>query len=399
MPSYETPTTDVQYPDLTFGSSPSGQLSVAFQEPQYGYLQFISSEPLFSQGITNNPRHASDSDFYTLGTLQAGTSGTFYVGGALTEQLQVGIAYDYFTDDQTFAEGDGLNPDGSGPVALYPTTGQGIDVLQVNYTAPATAEYILLIQDIGDFVDSSVPYVITTDQSLAADLTASFQGGDSTIPSDTDPQQPGPADTIEGSGQGEDLAGGGADEVIKGLGGADRILGRAGNDQVYGNQGADQIYGNAGDDFVFGGQGNDFVFGGQGIDEVYGNLGADEIYGNKGNDLLFGGQDDDLLFGGEGNDQLFGNKGDDSLWGNLGDDVMNGGTGADEFVLNGGGSDRIQDFDASEGDRFGHFSGFDRFELADVPDGLEVDWQAGSDSGQVILEGLDRADFDNSWLL
>jgi Ca2+-binding RTX toxin-like protein len=207
----------------------------------------------------------------------------------------------------------------------------------------------------------------------------------------------------EGSESGTDgddtLEGAAGGDAIYGNGGADRILGRAGNDQVYGNQGADQIYGNQGDDFVFGGQGNDFVFGGQGIDEVYGNQGADEIYGNKGNDLLFGGQDDDLLFGGQDNDQLFGNKGDDSLWGNVGDDTLNGGTGSDEFVLNGGGSDRIQDFDASEGDRFGHFSGFDRFDLADVADGLEVEWQAGSDSGEVILEGLDRADFDNSWLL
>lgn len=277
MPSYETPTTDVQYPDLTFGSATSGQVSVAFQEPQYGYLQFISSEPLFSQGLTDNPRHAPDSDLYSdlysLGTLRAGTSGTFYVGGALTEQLQVGIAYDYFTEDATFAEGDTPNPDGPGSIALYPTNGQGIDVLHVNYTAPATAEYILVIQDIGGgspagFVDSSVPYVITTDESLAADRTASFAGGSSTIPSGTNQQQPSPADTIEGSGQGEELAGVGDAEVIKGLGGSDTLLGGDGNDEVYGNQGANEIYGNAGDDFVFGGQGDDSVFGGQGIDEV-----------------------------------------------------------------------------------------------------------------------------------
>ncbi len=201
-------------------------------------------------------------------------------------------------------------------------------------------------------------------------------------------------------GAGDDgLSGGDGPDTISGGGGNDQLTGGGGNDQVYGNQGDDQVYGNQGGDRLFGGQGDDLVFGGQGNDEVYGNLGNDQIYGNKGDDLLFGGQGDDLLFGGQGNDLLFGNKGDDSLWGNLGDDTMNGGAGVDDFVLNGGGSDRIQDFDAGAGDRFGHFGGFDDYTLSNTADGLRVSWEAGTETGDVVLEGLTSSDFSETWLL
>ena len=100
--------------------------------------------------------------------------------------------------------------------------------------------------------------------------------------------------------------------------------------------------------------------GSTGNDSLTGMSGADTIDGTEGSDAISG------LFG---SDLLIGNKGDDSLWGHLGDDTMNG-----------GGSDRIQDFDAGAGYRFGYFSGFDTYQLANGSGGLEVTWEAGRDS-------------------
>lgn len=75
--------------------------------------------------------------------------------------------------------------------------------------------------------------------------------------------------------------------------------------------------------------------------------------GSDGKDTLKGTGDDDVLAGLEGKDKLNGKNGDDTLIGGAGNDLLTGGDGADTFVFDSldFGSDRIRDFDVSEGDR------------------------------------------------
>lgn len=75
--------------------------------------------------------------------------------------------------------------------------------------------------------------------------------------------------------------------------------------------------------------------------------------GDDGKDTLKGTADNDVLAGEGGNDKLNGKDGEDTLIGGGGNDQLTGGDGADLFVFNDldFGSDKIKDFDASEGDR------------------------------------------------
>ncbi len=85
--------------------------------------------------------------------------------------------------------------------------------------------------------------------------------------------------------------------------------------------------------------------------------------GTPGNDVLSSGgssegieglDGDDVLRGRGGNDTLSGGAGNDSLTGGGGTDVLSGGKGADRFVMSSifsGTTDRILDFDRTEGDR------------------------------------------------
>jgi len=94
-----------------------------------------------------------------------------------------------------------------------------------------------------------------------------------------------------------------------------------------------------------------------------GTLESVNLYGGIGNDSLYGGEYTDTLVGGLGNDAINGDAGDDRIWGSAGDDILNGGAGvdtlfgglgADVFVFEKisalGNSDKIQDFNLSEGD-------------------------------------------------
>ncbi|MFN9173937.1 MAG: hypothetical protein ACK58N_05330 [Synechocystis sp.] len=86
------------------------------------------------------------------------------------------------------------------------------------------------------------------------------------------------------------------------------------------------------------------------------------LKGIAGNDVLTGSEQRDILIGGEGNDQLFGQGGVDKLYGEGGNDFLDGGkgldflyggSGADAFVWRSGdGTDRIMDFNSTEGDLF-----------------------------------------------
>ncbi|WP_164854770.1 matrixin family metalloprotease [Devosia sp. 1566] len=143
-----------------------------------------------------------------------------------------------------------------------------------------------------------------------------------------------------------------AADQFQGSFGADVYSGGDGGDTLYGAGGDDLLYGNPGEDLVFGHEGQDTIYGGQDRDTLYGGQDNDALFGNMSDDALFGNFANDYLHGGQGNDFLHGGQGDDTLIGGVANDTMNGGLGADRFVFaEGGGSDRIEGFNFSEGDR------------------------------------------------
>jgi hypothetical protein len=133
------------------------------------------------------------------------------------------------------------------------------------------------------------------------------------------------------------------DEAFVLTAGADRFMGGGGGDTISGGDGADDIWGEAGWNVLGGDAGDDLLISGDGGGALSGNLGADLLDGGAGVDWLRGGQGDDRLQGGDGDDILSGDRGTDTL---------SGGAGADTFlVFAGSGVERIEDFDAAEGDR------------------------------------------------
>jgi Ca2+-binding RTX toxin-like protein len=106
---------------------------------------------------------------------------------------------------------------------------------------------------------------------------------------------------------------------------------------------------------------------------------------------LNGDDGDDIIWAADGDDILSGGAGDDVLNGSAGDDVLTGGDGADvfEFLMTSG-SDRITDYDATEGDilRFFRRKGeseedIDILILPD-PDNGQIQWSDGEH--QVIID-------------
>ncbi|WP_409433212.1 calcium-binding protein [Litorimonas sp. RW-G-Af-16] len=88
-----------------------------------------------------------------------------------------------------------------------------------------------------------------------------------------------------------------------------------------------------------------------GAEAMFGDAFGDYIQAGDGNDTLSSLGGDDWLEGGRGNDLMFGGTGDDRLEGGTGNDTLNGGTGADTFIFgHSWGADRINDFNALEGD-------------------------------------------------
>ncbi|WP_418152545.1 beta strand repeat-containing protein [Litorimonas sp. RW-G-Af-16] len=84
---------------------------------------------------------------------------------------------------------------------------------------------------------------------------------------------------------------------------------------------------------------------------IFGDNFGDYVQAGDGNDTLSSLGGDDWLEGGRGNDLMFGGTGDDRLEGGTGNDTLNGGTGADTFIFgHSWGADRINDFNALEGD-------------------------------------------------
>ena len=194
--------------------------------------------------------------------------------------------------------------------------------------------------------------------------------------------------------------GGDGDDMIRGGSGIDWVHGNAGNDIIRMKGGDDKGYGGDGHDKLFGGTGRDWLQGANGNDTLHGGAGNDTLHGGNGNDLLEDRKGRDWLDGGAGNDTLISRSDagapdmtldeidhsteDFSKW----NDRLTGGSGADEFRFiyemnsskeiaarhlnadgsvnwmgvmteNGaphahwvdwGGRDRIEDFNAAEGD-------------------------------------------------
>ena len=130
-------------------------------------------------------------------------------------------------------------------------------------------------------------------------------------------------------------------ELVSGINNL-RLLGVSALDAT-GNAAANSMVGNKGANIMNGGDGNDTVSGDAGNDSIFGGMGADSLYGQTGNDAIYGGDGVDYLSGGGGIDRLLGGAGND---------LLRGGTGIDSFVfVNGGGADRIIDFDRAAAER------------------------------------------------
>ena len=181
------------------------------------------------------------------------------------------------------------------------------------------------------------------------------------------------ADVLFGRGGFDTLRGGQGFDRLNGGGGKDRVFGGRGNDRIDGGSQNDTLRGNVGADLVLGKAGNDVIQGDRGFDRLNGGGGNDTINGGGAADSLFGKAGRDRLEGLAGNDQLFGNNGRDTLVGGSGNDLLvgkaegdtlQGDRGADRFAFSGatvaealrdslvGDTDRILDFDQTEGDRF-----------------------------------------------
>jgi hypothetical protein len=159
------------------------------------------------------------------------------------------------------------------------------------------------------------------------------------------------ADRLLGGDRGDRFVGRSGDDVIWGRDGEDVLRGNRGRDVLKGGGEDDRLLGGVGFDQLFGNGGHDRLVGGNGPDRLKGGAGHDRLFGGAGGDRLEGGGGRDCLLGGAHRDVLKGDAGRDRLVGGRGDDVLYGGAGADVFVFApGDGTDRIRDFDATEGD-------------------------------------------------
>jgi len=182
--------------------------------------------------------------------------------------------------------------------------------------------------------------------------------------------------------------------------GMDWAHGNSGNDVLRLKKGDDKGYGGGGNDALFGGSGRDWLQGAEGNDTLNGGAGRDTLHGGSGADLIEDRMGRDWLDGGSGNDTLISRsdagtpdmKVDDvdisSIDLDRWSDRLTGGDGADEFRfvyemnttdeiaarnlnadgsvnwmmvmqenmnahdhwVDWGGTDRIEDFNAAEGD-------------------------------------------------
>lgn len=237
------------------------------------------------------------------------------------------------------------------------------------------------------------------------------------------------------------------DDTLSGATGNDSLNGGAGNDTLVGTRGSDTLVGGAGDDTAdYSDVRGPVVFEVEALEVHKGRNAADELDGIEtivagssrrntidagstddddteqtisiqvdlsaqtltvhdsadGSDTTYtvvdfqnvvGTSNDDSIAGDDGRNRLHGGDGDDTLAGGLGFNVLTGGAGADSFVL-AGGSDRITDFDAAEGDTITASGSIDT--IADGDRGATVGFDDGS---SVQLIGIQSADVDTAWFI
>ena len=186
------------------------------------------------------------------------------------------------------------------------------------------------------------------------------------------------------------------------------VDGGAGNDTISGGSGADTLLGGAGNDTIYGMPDDARLDGGLGFDtlDLSGATGPVRYLGSyvgqltywpdatpstytvaAGFERVVGTAFSDFLFGGANAETLEGAGGADHLDGGAGNDTLSGGDGADffEFSTNGGGADRVLDFEIGEDHLF--FYGVAQPQVAAIyPQGadLVVPWE----NGTVTLVGL-----------
>jgi Ca2+-binding RTX toxin-like protein len=169
-------------------------------------------------------------------------------------------------------------------------------------------------------------------------------------------------DTLIGLGSNDTLNGFDGNDILDGGNGNDSLKGGNGNDTLNGGNDNDTLEGGEGNDTLNGGNGNNCLKGENGNDKLNGGASSDTLSGGEGDDILDGGIRNDTIYGENGNDLLQGNFGKDFLRGGLGNDTLNGGRGNDTFVIaSGEGTDEINDFILSQGDKIG------------LADGLTID--------------------------
>jgi Ca2+-binding RTX toxin-like protein len=142
------------------------------------------------------------------------------------------------------------------------------------------------------------------------------------------------------------------DNVITGNGARNILTGGDGNDKLDGGAGGDTLLGGKGNDSYYVDDALDIVqeLEGQGTDTVYASI-SYSLSGRYVERLILTGGD---AIEGRGNDldnRIVGNSGDNRIVGERGNDLLWGKGGADRFAFGlNSGADKINDFDASEGD-------------------------------------------------
>lgn len=152
---------------------------------------------------------------------------------------------------------------------------------------------------------------------------------------------------INGTANEDTLTGTSDDDIINALASDDTISGLGQNDTVNGGDGFDTVDYSAAAGAVtinLATNVNSGLAAGQILNDV------EAVVGTAFDDSLTGSEAPERLVGGSGNDLVNGGAGDDTLGGGEGDDTLTGGDGADRFLIADGGSDRVTDFTAGDGD-------------------------------------------------
>ena len=202
-------------------------------------------------------------------------------------------------------------------------------------------------------------------------------------------------DTLLGGAGFDQLYGGADNDSIDGADGGSYLRGDEGGDTIQGGAGFDDINGNMGNDVVFGGLGTDWVVGGKDTDLLFGEQGDDIVFGNLGNDTVGGGTGNDLVRGGQDQDVVRGDDGDDIVSGDRGSDTIFGGLGADTFIsFTETGQDRVEDFNAGEGDRVQLDPGT-TYGLSQVDANTVIDFGGGN---QMVLVNVQLSSLPSGWI-